>query len=146
MARAGIPIGKLSARTGVSADAIRFYEKQGLIEAPPRSEGGFRLFQARDAERIAFIQRAQRLGFSLREIGELLVLGREDGEACTHMRGLLREKLATIRGKKRELEVLENQLAKSLRKCQRQLKAAGESHKGRCPVIEEIVRGGSDES
>ena len=67
----GIQIGGVSRQTGLSADAIRFYEKQRLIERPPRTEGGFRLFHAKDIERIQFIRRAQQLGFSLPEIRRL---------------------------------------------------------------------------
>ena len=145
MARTGIQIGKVSERTGLSIDAIRFYEKQRLLDRPPRTEGGFRLFNAQDIERIQFIQRAQQLGFSLPEIRELLVL-RRDGAACSHVRDLLRAKVATVRNKILELGVLEEQLTKSLRKCERELKALGDSHKGRCPVIEQIAQRGSDEN
>ena len=143
MTRTGFQIGKVSAQTGLSVDAIRFYEKQRLLDRPPRSEGGFRLFNALDIERIQFIQRAQRLGFSLPEIRELLVLRRGDGEACSHVRDLLRAKVAAIRHKITDLEVLEEQLTKSLRKCDRQVKVSGDSHKGCCPVIEDIAARGS---
>ncbi|MEO7145987.1 MAG: MerR family transcriptional regulator, partial [Bryobacteraceae bacterium] len=90
MAGSGILIGRASERTGLSADAIRFYEKQRLLERAPRTEGGFRLFNVQDIQRIQFIRRAQQLGFSLPEIRELLVLRRDDGGACFHMRDLLR--------------------------------------------------------
>jgi DNA-binding transcriptional MerR regulator len=145
MARSGMQIGKVSAQTGLSVDAIRFYEKQRLLERPPRSEGGFRLFHAEDVERIQFIRRAQQLGFSLPEIRELLVLAREDGEACSHMRELLQAKVAVVRNKIRELRLLDEQLTKRLLKCKRKLASSAYSHRGRCPVLEEIARGGSDE-
>src|SRR5258705_13909894 len=61
--RSGIQIGKASEQTGLSVDAIRFYEKQRLLERPPRSEGGFRLFNSGDIQRIQFIRSAQQLGF-----------------------------------------------------------------------------------
>jgi DNA-binding transcriptional MerR regulator len=143
MTRTGFQIGKVSEQTGLSVDAIRFYEKQRLLDRPPRSEGGFRLFNALDIERIQFIQRAQRLGFSLPEIRELLVLRRGDGEACSHVRDLLRAKVAAIRHKITDLEVVEGQLMKSLRKCERELKVSGDSHKECCPVIEGIAARGS---
>ncbi len=146
MTRIGIQIGKVSEQTGLSIDAIRFYEKQQLLNRPPRTEGGFRLFNSQDIERIQFIQRAQQLGFSLPEIRELLVLQRDDVEACSHVRDLLRAKVATVRNKITELGVLEAQLTKSLRKCERQLKVSGDSHKGCCPVIEGIAHRGSNEN
>lgn len=141
-----IQIGKVSQQTGLSIDAIRFYEKQRLLDRPPRTEGGFRLFNAQDIERIQFIQRAQQLGFSLPEIRELLVLRRGDGQACSHVRDLLRAKVATVRNKILELGVLEEQLTKSLRKCERELKTSSDSHKGCCPVIEEIAQRGPNEN
>lgn len=143
MTRAGFQIGKVSEQTGLSIDAIRFYEKQRLLDRPPRTEGGFRLFSTQDIERIQFIQRAQQLGFSLPEIRELLILRRGDGEACSHVRDLLRAKVAAVRHKIAELGVLEEQLTKSLRKCERQLKVSGDSHTEFCPVIEGIAERGS---
>ncbi len=113
MVRGGIQIGKISKQTGLSIDAIRFYEKQRLLDHPPRSEGGFRLFSAEDIERIQFFRRAQQLGFSLAEIRELL---------------------------------LEEQLTKRLRKCERKLCRSGCSYNISCPALEEIARGESDES
>ena len=140
MASTGIQIGKVSEQTGLSVDAIRFYEKQRLLDRPPRTEGGFRLFSGLDIQRIQFIRRAQRLGFSLPEIRELLLLQRDQPETCSHVRDLLRAKVAAIRAKIRELEAFEAELAKSLRRCERQLKASGNSHRGRCPMLAEIAR------
>jgi MerR family transcriptional regulator, Zn(II)-responsive regulator of zntA len=146
MARSGIQIGKVSEQTGLSVDAIRFYEKQRLLEHPPRTEGGFRLFNTQDIQRIQFIRRAQRLGFSLPEIRELLVIERDEGETCSHVRELLQAKVAEIRGKVEALCLLEGQLTRKLRKCERKLNASDASHDSRCPVLDEIVRGGSDEN
>lgn len=146
MNRSGIQIGSVSQQTGLSVDAIRFYEKQRLLEHPPRTEGGFRLFNTQDIQRIKFIRRAQQLGFSLPEIRELLVLQQNDGQACSHVRDLLKAKVAAVRGKVRELAVIEEQLARSLRKCERKLRSSGDSHKGCCPVLEEIAHRGADES
>lgn len=146
MAVRGIQIGRVSKQTGLSVDAIRFYEKQHLLERRPRTEGGFRLFTSQDIRRIQFIRRAQRLGFSLPEIRELLVLQGDEHEACSHIRDLLQAKVAIVRTKMRELEVLERQLTGSLRKCERQLRASGESHGGRCPVLEEISQVDTNEN
>jgi DNA-binding transcriptional MerR regulator len=146
VAKAGIQIGQVSEKTGLSVDAIRFYEKQRLLERAPRTEGGFRLFNTQDIQRIQFIRRAQRLGFSLPEIRELLVVQRDEDETCSHVRDLLRAKVAQIHRKLQELRVLEEQLTEKLRKCERKLRASGDSHKGRCPVLDEIVQRGSDEN
>jgi DNA-binding transcriptional MerR regulator len=129
MARIGIQIGKVSEQTGLS---IRRHPllREATVTRPTANRGGFRLFNTRDVERIQFIQRAQQLGFSLTEVRELLVLRRDDGEACSHVRDLLRAKVAAVRHKIAELGVLEEQSTKSLRKCERQLKVSGDSHKG----------------
>lgn len=136
----GIQIGRVSQQTGLSVDAIRFYEKQRLLERAPRTEGGFRLFNTQDIERIRFIRRAQTLGFSLPEIRELLVLQHDEQVACSHVRVSLQAKIATVRNKIRELNALEMQLEKSLRKCEDKRRRFGESHTGCCPVLEEIAR------
>jgi MerR family Zn(II)-responsive transcriptional regulator of zntA len=138
-------IGRVSEQTGLSVDAIRFYEKQRLLERPPRTEGGFRMFHAQDIQRILFIRRAQQLGFSLPEIRELLVLQRDEGETCSHVRDLLRAKLGSVHEKIQELGILEQQLTKSLRKFERKLKAAGTTNHDRCPVRQAISDRGPDE-
>jgi DNA-binding transcriptional MerR regulator len=138
-------IGRVSEQTGLSVDAIRFYEKERLLEHPPRTEGGFRLFNTQDVQRIQFIRRAQQLGFSLPEIRELLVLQRDEGEACSHVRDLLHAKVSQIHGKVEELRLLEELLKTKLRKCEAKLKASGDSHNGGCPVLDEVQRG-SDEN
>lgn len=145
MVRSGIQIGKVSERTGLTIDAIRFYEKQRLLERPPRTEGGFRLFNTQDIERIQFIRRAQQLGFSIVEIRELLVLQREDGTACSHVRDLLKAKIEIVQKKIGELNALEQQLRKRLCKCEHSLRTLADAHKGRCPVLAEIGHRDSDD-
>ena len=145
MVKGGIQIGQVSEQTGLSVDAIRFYEKQRLLERAPRTEGGFRLFNTQDIQRIQFIRSAQRLGFSLPEIRELLVIQREEDETCSHVHDLLQAKVAQIHNKVEELRLLEEQLKRKLRKCERKLKMSGDSHNGRCPVLDEVQQG-SDEN
>ena len=107
----GIQIGQVARETGLTVDAIRFYEKQRLLKPAPRTEGGFWLFSGRDLQHIQFIRRAQELGFSLSEIRELLVLQGEQVEACSHVRDMLTAKLCAVRQKITELRKLERQLA-----------------------------------
>src|SRR5215467_10541276 len=142
----GVQIGKVSEQTGLSIDAIRFYEKQRLLDRPPRTEGGFRLFRREDIGRIRFIRSVQQLGFSLPEIRELLVLKRDHGEACSHVRELLRGKLGTVREKVRELRTLERQLISSLRKCEANRKPQGACVEDECPVLKEAAMGRLDEN
>ncbi len=142
----GYQIGRVSDETGLSVDAIRFYEKQKLLDRPQRTEGGFRLFHREDIARIQYIRRAQQLGFSLGEIRELLILQQDNSEACSHVRDLLRAKVAAVRTKIKELSRLEAQLAGSLRNCQRNLKARENCERRGCPVLRTISRRRANEN
>ena len=133
-------IGEVSRQTGVSVDTIRFYEKEKLLREPVRSGGGFRLYGAADIEQLKFIRNAQELGFALVEIKELLVLQDDSVEACSHIRELLERKLDLVRQKIEDLLKLESGLRKGLRKCNRSLKKAADSHPKGCPVLEQIAR------
>jgi DNA-binding transcriptional MerR regulator len=139
MAR-GVQIGKVASTTGLSVDTIRFYEKEGLLRQPERSQGGFRLYSARDIEHLHFIHKAQELGFSLAEIRELLLVQDERTEACTHVRDLIQSRLGAVRGKIDDLKRLERHLTQALRKCEGALgdNKAGPDHE-HCPVLEEIA-------
>ena len=142
----GLQIGKVARQTGFSVDAIRFYEKQRLLARPARTEGGFRLFQTKDIQRLEFIRRAQQLGFSLPEIRELMLLHPDEAAACSHVRDLLQAKVRTVREKIRALTALDRQLKKSLRECERNLDAAGNCHPDECPVLREAAQTRPDES
>ena len=141
--RQGLQIGAVAQRAGLTVDAIRFYEKSGLLKRPLRTEGGFRLFRTKDVEDLKFIRKAQELGFSLQEIRELLFLRGESVEACEHVRELLDVKLRGVRAKIAELQELERSLDRSLRKCNRSLRQTGPSHEGCCPVLEELAQANS---
>ena len=71
-------IGEVSKKSGVGIEAIRFYEKSGLLERPDRTYSGYRMYPAEVLDRIAFIKQAQTLGFSLDEINQLISLKRKD--------------------------------------------------------------------
>ena len=94
----------------MTVDAIRFYEKRGLLPKAQRSRGHFRVYSPRDLERVRFIRQMQALGFSLREIRELVDLRGRKTEACETVRQLLQEKLTATRAKARQLKQLEREL------------------------------------
>jgi len=135
-------IGSVASRSGLTVDTIRFYEKQGLIAKPSRSEGGFRLYTEAAIERLSFVSRAQTLGFSLEEIRELLLLRDAGGEACSHVHDLLDQKLTVIHAKITELRKLERHLKEAKGRCDRELAT---ECVGSCPVIEEITRSRKEE-
>ena len=133
-----LKIGEVARATGLSVDAIRFYQRERLLRAPTRSEGGFRLFGTDDIQTLRFIREAQELGFSLSDIKQLLYLQNGQGGACSHVRDLLDQKLAAVRGKISELKRLEGKLKVSLRKCNQELESKRECLDGHCPVLEDL--------
>ncbi len=136
----GLHIGKVARETGFGIHAIRFYEREGLLKKPIRSEGGYRLFDRDSVSDLKFIRRAQELGFSLNEIRELLVLRRTRSEECFHVRDLLRQKLGRVEEKIKDLTRLESELKAALRKCNQDLKRSKNKVERSCPVLEELGR------
>lgn len=131
----GLQIGHISQRSGLTVDTIRFYEKQGLLAKPPRTAGGFRLYTEGDLDRLGFIVRAQSLGFSLHEIGELLVLRDSDPDACTHVRHLLIGRLTDVEAKIKDLRSLERQLKHARKQCD---DAAAADCGPTCPLLQQL--------
>jgi DNA-binding transcriptional MerR regulator len=127
-------IGQISGQTGISIDAIRFYERNGLLAAPARSQGGFRLYSPNDLSSLLFIRSLQTLGFSLNEIREFLSLRTNGLRACSEVRKKLDRKLKEIHAKRVALVKLEDELKATLRRCNSQLKRS-EGKSGRCPVL-----------
>src|SRR5438552_12014457 len=135
-----LQIGKVAQRTGLSVDAIRFYEKAGLLPRPARTQGGYRLYQPREVADLEFIQRAQQLGFSLNEIRELFSIQRHPQEVCVHVRDLIAQKLTVVRGKIAELQSLETGLTDALHQCRKAVRRPA-MHPECCPVLREIAAG-----
>src|SRR5882672_10582641 len=99
-------IGTVAKRIGVSADAIRFYERSSLLPPAPRTCGGFRQYGNGDVETLLFIRRVQGLGFTLDEIRDLLGMRRSKLRACVAVRRRLKKKLASVRVKLADLQRL----------------------------------------
>jgi MerR family copper efflux transcriptional regulator len=132
-------IGEIAKRTCLTVDAIRFYEKRRLLPRAVRSAGLFRLYGESSVERLHFIQQMQGLGFSLREVGELIQLRERKIEACESVRELLTKKLGDVRAKMRELRRLETELEADFRKCSRELDHQRRHVACPCPVLEEAA-------
>jgi DNA-binding transcriptional MerR regulator len=133
-------IGEVAKRSSLTVDTIRFYEKRKLLPTADRSAGRFRLYGEGTIERLHFIQQMQGLGFSLREVGELIQLRERKADTCESVKGLLRAKLIDVRAKLRELQRLESELLVDLRKCDRELKRRMQQAPSACPVLEESER------
>ena len=135
----GMQIGTLAQQTGLTVDAIRFYERSGLLKRASRSASGFRMFSPKHIQDLKFIRRAQDLGFSLQEVRELLFL--QDGEvpACSHVREFLNQKVADVRAKIDALRRLEKSLAGAMRNCDQELSKSGAHHEEHCPVLDDFA-------
>jgi MerR family Zn(II)-responsive transcriptional regulator of zntA len=127
-------IGDLSKRTQINNETLRFYESKGLLEEPRRSEAGYRLYTERAVKRVNFIVRAKRLGFSLKEIMELLSLrvDREDS-TCGDVKFLAEKKLEDIEGKINELKRMRNALNKITLAC-----CGGEESAVHCTILNSL--------
>jgi len=126
-------IGIVAKKIGLSVDAIRFYERNGLLPRPPRTEGGFRRYGENDVETIAFVRRVQGLGFKLSEIRGLLRLRGNRLQPCAPVRRRLQEKLGDVQRKLRDLHKLEDELRLALRSCNRELR----KRSAHCPILRE---------
>jgi MerR family mercuric resistance operon transcriptional regulator len=133
--RSTIQIGEAAQRAKLSIDTIRFYERKALVPQAPRSVGQFRLYTADDVARLTFIKQMQGLGFSLREIGQLLDLRDRGGHSCRKVRDRLNSKLSKIRSKIRNLRDLERELVLDLKKCNRELKNTRSHGAQCCPIL-----------
>lgn len=124
----------------MTVDAIRFYEKRGLLPKAQRTAGHFRVYSPGDLERLRFIRQMQALGFSLKEIRELVDLRGRKTEACETVRQLLQEKLASTRTKVRQLKQLEAELLADLSKCNEELRHRRKHRPCPCPILEEAEK------
>lgn len=129
-------IGSVAKKIGLSVDAIRFYERNSLLRRAPRTEGGFRQYGEDDLETLAFIRRAQGLGFKLSEIRGLLDLRGSRLQPCAPVRRRLEGKLADVRRKLADLKKLERELRLTLQSCDKEL-LKQDAH---CPVLRETTK------
>ena len=134
MSSKGYQIGTLAKLTGLTPDALRYYERQGLLDKPVRTSGRFRIYDSTAIDRLRFIKRAKALGFTLVEIKELVRFNGQGGlRRCRRVRDLLRNQLAVVDSKRAELDALCATLRTTLEECEG---AIATSDASACPVIE----------
>src|SRR5260370_42663996 len=124
-------IGIVAKKIELCVDAIRFYERSGLLPRPLRTQGGFRRYGENDIETLAFIRRVQGLGFNLSEIRGLLRLRGNRVQPCAPVQRRLQEKLADVQRKLHDLHKLERELRLAFRSCNKELKKR-DAH---CPIL-----------
>lgn len=109
-----LKIGEVSKESGIGIEALRFYERSGLLGKPVRSESNYRLYDEGVLERLAFIRKAQTLGFSLDEIGRIIADAQNGESPCLEVREIVRRRLAELDEKMREMKRYRKELAETL--------------------------------
>jgi DNA-binding transcriptional MerR regulator len=112
---AGLTIGKLAAAGGVGVETVRFYQRRGLLTEPARAGSGYREYSEADQERLVFIRRARRLGFTLGEISDLL--GPAEANSTAEIISAAQAKLADVERQISELELVKCRLRRLLDVC-----------------------------
>ena len=110
-------IGTLAQMSGVRRDTIRYYERTGLLPAPHRTAAGYRLYGDEDFERVHFIRTAQRMGFTLAEIGELLALRASDSARAADVLRVTQNKIKEGEARISELKAIKRALEDLAAQC-----------------------------
>jgi MerR family mercuric resistance operon transcriptional regulator len=136
MQDANLTIGDVADAAGVGVETVRYYERRKLVPQPGRGPGSYRRYGSSHVNRVRFIKRAQALGFSLEEIGTLLVL--EDGADRKSIRRIAALRLEETRRRIADLRRIEHALAHLLHDCEAHARAP------RCPIIAAIEDGSGE--
>ena len=131
----GYRISQVAQKAGVTSDAIRYYERLGVLPRPPRTAGGLRTYGEDVLPRLRFIQQAQALGLTLKDVKELVANeGRGGQQRCRRVRDLLKTRLADVDARIREMQAFRRTLRSHLSDCERAL----EQERPVCPVMIEL--------
>ena len=126
-------IGEAAELSGISAKMIRYYESMGLMPEPSRTEAGYRKYEENDIHNLRFILRARDLGFSVKQIRELLDLWRDRERASSEWKALASVHLVELRRKLREMEMMVDTLQHLVKNCH------GDDRPD-CPILGELGR------
>jgi Hg(II)-responsive transcriptional regulator len=127
-----LTIGRLAKKVNVNIETIRYYERRGLMPEPPRSESGYRHYPQDSVARIRFIIHAKELGFSLKEVAELLSLRVDRHNTCNDVKRMTEIKIADIEERIQALLDMKNALMKLKAECN------GRGPTGECPLLETL--------
>ena len=128
-------IGKVANRVAVGVETLRFYEREGLLEKPPRLSSGYRAYRAASVNRVLFIKRAKELGFSLKEIKKLLALRLAPGVTCGHIKKRAEAKIEDIEDRIKTLQRMKRALCKLSDAC------SGKGSVSECPILDALDEG-----
>ncbi len=127
-----LTIGQVAKQCGIGIETLRFYEREGLIAQPSRPDSGFRTYPPESIRRVRFIQRSKALGFSLKEIKELLSLRVDSVTSCGEVKKRAEEKISDIEKRIHALREMKDALAKLTAACR------GKGPTGECPILEAL--------
>jgi MerR family transcriptional regulator, copper efflux regulator len=127
-----LTIGEVAKAAQIGVETVRFYEREGLIAEPPRRRSGYRQYPPDTIRRLRFIRGAKELGFTLREIKELLDLRVDPAKSCADVRALAKLKIADIDTKMADLARIQAALEKLARACR------GEGPTSECPILDAL--------
>ncbi|MGH8522806.1 MAG: MerR family transcriptional regulator [Gammaproteobacteria bacterium] len=131
--RAGLKIGQLAQATTCNIETIRYYERAGLLPLPPRTQGGYRMYELEHVKRLNFIRRSRDLGFSLEEVRALLRLVDTRGPSCNEARAVAAQHLTDVQAKITDLKSMERVLKTMVARCK-------DGNLPDCPLIEALFR------
>lgn len=128
----GVTISELAKACGVGVETVRYYERRGLLPDPRPRKVGYRDFDADDVRRLSFIKQAQALGFTLKEVEELLALRVSRTTTCSDVRALAEAKLEDIDEKLRTLRSFKRALGRLVEQC-------GDTDlQSHCPILDAL--------
>jgi MerR family mercuric resistance operon transcriptional regulator len=127
-----LTIGDVAAQASVHVETLRYYERRGLVAKPPRSTANYRLYPEDTVRRLRFIKHAQQLGFSLKEIKELLSLRAAPRARCADVRERAEAKIKDINAKIVALQAMKKALTKLVAEC------SGRGPITECPILESL--------
>lgn len=125
-----LSIGQLADHSGINLETIRYYEREGLMPAPPRKSSGHRAYPRTAARRLRFIKRAQELGFTLAQIKELLALKVDPQQLCTDVVRQVESKIVDIDARMLHLQAMRRVLQTLKDSC------SGNCAVADCPILE----------
>jgi len=127
-------ISQVARLAGVGVETVRFYEREGLLDQPARPDSGYRDYPPEVVKRIQFIRRAKELGFSLKEIGQLLTLSGEPLSTCADMKKQAEAKIDEIECKIMDLSRMKRALVQVAERC------SGDGPRESCPILDALER------
>lgn len=130
----GLTVGMAARRAGVRVATLHYYERRGLLPRAPRTSGNYRMYDEEAVRRLRFIKRAQELGFTLDEIGDLLSLRASPGAGCADVRRRAEDKIRDVDAKLRTLVSMREALADLVAAC------SGEGPVTDCPILDTLDR------